>query len=221
MSEVPGVPTEGWHAERREGDAWVISAGDDRVLCRSIVLATGPAAASSILGSDALASWANAVTPVRAACFDVALSHLPRPRATFALGVDVPLYLSVHSATARVAPTGSALVSTMKYLPPGEPSDPKQDRGELEALLDLLQPGWRALLVDSQWLPAVVASNALVEATKLGTRGRPGPKVPDVPSAWVVGDWVGPEGMLLDAALASAERTADELASSLALARVA
>jgi hypothetical protein len=43
--------------------------------------------------------------------------------------------------------------------------------------------------------------------------GRPGPRVPDAPGAFVVGDWVGDEGMLLDAALASAERVASELAA--------
>ena len=62
-----------------------------------------------------------------AACLDVALSHLPRPDATFALGIDAPLYLSVHSATARLAPAGAALVSTMKYLSPDEPADSARD----------------------------------------------------------------------------------------------
>ena len=42
----------------------------------------------------------------RAACLDLALSRLPQPRATFALGIDRPLYLSVHSAYADARPAG-------------------------------------------------------------------------------------------------------------------
>jgi hypothetical protein len=45
--------------------------------------------------------------------------------------------------------------------------------------------------------------------------------VPDAPDAFVVGDWVGPEGMLLDASLASAGRAAGELASTWRVAKVA
>lgn len=202
-----------------DGSAWTVSAETSRVRCACLVLATGPAAARSIVASEAIASWASSATPVHAACLDVGLSRLPCPRTLFALGVDAPLYFSVHSATARVAPAGCALVSTMKYLAPDEHADAGRDRPELEGLLDLLQPGWRDVLVDEQWLPGMVASNALPEARVGGARGRPGPRVPDVPSAWVVGDWTGQEGMLLDASLASAERTADELAAMLALSK--
>ena len=39
----------------------------------------------------------------------------------------------------------------------------------------------------------------------VGLGGRPGPEVPGVPGLYVVGDWVGPEGVLSDASLASAK----------------
>ncbi len=149
------------------------------------------------------------------------LRHLPNPKAIFALGIDRPTYLSVHSQTARLAPSDHALVSTMKYLDPGESSDPEQDRAELESLLDRLQPGWRELQVERSWLPSMTASNAIATAATSGTRGRPDARVPDAPALWVVGDWVGHEGMLLDASLASAETAADEAAGDLATARVA
>jgi phytoene dehydrogenase-like protein len=185
--------------------------GGDPIACRALVLATGPRAACSIVASDALASWANRAVPLRAACLDVALSRLPNERATFALGVDRPLYLSVHSRTARLAPAGAALVSTMKYLSPTESADPSRDEAELEAWLDRLQPGWREVVLERRWLPAMITSNALPAADRGGSRGRPGPRVPDAPGAFVVGDWVGAEGMLLDAALASAERAAEQV----------
>jgi phytoene dehydrogenase-like protein len=204
-----GTPGAGWRVSLHEGG------GDATVECRALVLATGPAAARSIVASEALAAWASRAIPVRAACLDVALTSLPRPKTTFALGVDRPLYLSVHSRTARVAPEGAALVSTMKYLSPAEPPDAARDGAELEAWLDRLQPGWRDVLVARRWLPAMVASSALPTASGGGVAGRPGPRVPDAPGVFVVGDWVGGEGMLLDASLASAERAAAELAESL------
>jgi hypothetical protein len=54
----------------------------------------------------------------------------------------------------------------------------------------------------------MMVSNALVTAADGGERGRPGPALPELPGLYVVGDWVGPDGMLADAALASARRAA-------------
>jgi phytoene dehydrogenase-like protein len=184
--------------------------------CRAVVLATGPSAARSIVPSETLAAWADRCVPLRAACLDLALARLPRDRPTFALGVDRPLYYSVHTASARLAPKGAALVSLMKYLRPTEPADPAGDAAELEAWMDRLQPGWREVLVERRWLPGMIASNALVTAASGGLRGRPGPRVPDAPGVFVVGDWVGPEGMLLDAALASAAQAATQIGEALA-----
>jgi phytoene dehydrogenase-like protein len=188
----------GWRVHRREGG--------EPITARALVLATGPRAACSIVASEALASWASHSVPLRAACLDVALARLPDEKSTFALGVDRPLYLSVHSRFARLAPTGAALVSTMKYLSPAEPPDAARDEAELEDWLDRLQPGWRDVLLERRWLPGMISCNAAPAASLGGVRGRPGPAVPDAPGVFVVGDWVGHEGMLLDAALASAER---------------
>jgi phytoene dehydrogenase-like protein len=200
---------------------WTVSTDAGTLECRALVLATGPAAARSVVASDAVARASMAAVPARAACLDVGLRHLPDPGAIFALGIDRPLYLSVHSNTARLAEPGHSLVSTMKYLDPGEPSDPEHDRAELESLLDRLQPGWRAPAIERRFLPSMTASSALVTAAAGGTQGRPRARVPDAPALWIAGDWVGPEGMLLDASLASAEAAADEAAGDLVTARVA
>jgi phytoene dehydrogenase-like protein len=198
----------GWRVHRKGGEG--------PITARALVLATGPRAACSVVASEALASWASRAVPLRAACLDVALARLPDERTTFALGVGRPLYFSVHSRLARLAPTGAALVSTMKYLPPGEEPDAARDEAELEAWLDRLQPGWRDVLVERRWLPGMIASNAVPAASLGGVRGRPGPGVPDAPGVFVAGDWIGPEGMLLDAALASAERAAESVSVLLA-----
>jgi phytoene dehydrogenase-like protein len=160
-----------------------------------------------------LSKWAETSVPVRAACLDVALSRLPKEKATFALGIDRPLYLSVHSASARLAPEGSALIQTAKYLPPDDPDSAEDVERELEGLLDLVQPGWRELVVYRRFLPDMTVVNSLPLATLGGTNGRPDPEVIDVPGLFIAGDWVGTEGMLVDASLSSARQAAKKIAA--------
>jgi hypothetical protein len=95
----------------------------------------------------------------------------------------------------------------MRYLHPREHSADAFDR-DLESWLDVCQPGWRDAVVSKRYLPAMVATNDIARAASNGLRGRPGPSVPDADGLYVVGDWVGAEGMLADASLASAELAA-------------
>jgi phytoene dehydrogenase-like protein len=177
--------------------------------CAAAVLAMAPAEAAALVsGSKMLAQWAASAVPVRAACLEIALRSLPQPRATFALGIDEPLYLSVHSAVARLAPSGGALIHIAKYLAAGE-AHPHADEQQLETLLDLVQPGWRDVVVERRFLPKMVVYNALPTAAQGGIPGRPGPQVPDTDGVYVVGDWVGRHGMLADASLASARSVAE------------
>jgi len=184
------------------------------IACRTVLVAGGPdtvAALVSAAGGSTLASeWPTRARPVHAASLDVALDSLPRPHATFALGIDEPLYASVHSAAARLAPEGGALVHVMRYGGlAGEA--PEAVERQLTGLLDALQPGWRARVVRQRFLPELVVAHALPEAAFGGTRGRPGPDVPDVPGLYVAGDWVGAEGLLADASLASARAAASAI----------
>jgi phytoene dehydrogenase-like protein len=130
--------------------------------------------------------------------------------------MDRPLYAAVHSAWAKLAPEGSALVHTLKYLQPDEPAEPLAIRQELEALLDLVQPGWRAEVVEQSFLPQMAPSNAVVLARQGGLPGRPGPAVPGIRNLYVAGDWVGAEGQLADACFASARSAARMIMSALA-----
>jgi phytoene dehydrogenase-like protein len=155
----------------------------------------------------ALATWAASAMPVRAACLDVGLSHLPVTGATFGLGVDEPLYASVHTAVAKLHPSGGALFQVAKYIAHGADDDARADERQLEGVLDLLQPGWRDAVVARRFLPQLVVSHALVTAAGGGLAGRPGPAVP-VAGLFVAGDWVGREGLLFDASAASAAEAA-------------
>lgn len=183
----------------------------------TVVVASSPSILAELLEDfehTSLARCAAEAIPVRAACLDLALSNLPKPKATFALGIDRPHYLSVHSAVARLAPEGSAMIHAAKYLPPDQDEASESVERELESLLDLVQPGWRSVVVYRRFLPDMIVMNALPLASLGGTRGRPGPQVIDVPGLFVAGDWVGEEGLLVDASLASARRAAELIAAT-------
>ncbi len=194
-------------AVRAAQPGYRLELADGSALEAEAVVMAVPAAASAAMCDGAagatLAGWNEEMVPVRAACLDVGLAQLPRSRNLFALGVDVPLYLSVHSAIARLAEPGAHLVQVAKYVPAGEDSDAAADERELEGLLDLAQPGWREHVVERRFLPNMVVSHAVVEARTAARR--PGPEVPGCDGLYVAGDWVGPDGMLVDASLASAE----------------
>ncbi|MDC0744509.1 phytoene desaturase family protein [Polyangium mundeleinium] len=171
-----------------------------------VILAASPSLASSLLPDvPALAEWAAAAIPVTAACLDVALSRLPQPRNTFALGIDQPLYFSVHSASARLAPEGGAVIHVARY---GAPDDPRAGERELEEVLEMLQPGAKHLVVERRYLPSITVAHDFPQAARGGARGRPGPAVPGAPGVFVAGDWVGPVGMLADVSLASGRAAA-------------
>jgi phytoene dehydrogenase-like protein len=180
----------------------------------TVLLAVDPNTAAQLAG-DVGADWRNA-RPVTAACLDVALRSLPRPKNKFALGIDHPLYYAVHSAFAQLTPRGGALVHLAKYnrdrratdeelegSKPRRTSAAVADEQELESLLDLMQPGWREVLVHRRFLPSMTVTNALVTPNV----PRPSP-VTSIRGLYIAGDWVGDEGLLSDAALSSARAAA-------------
>jgi phytoene dehydrogenase-like protein len=190
-----------------------------RIPASTVILAVDPATAAELIDDANVSREWTSLKPITAACLDVALTALPQPKHTFAIGIDRPLYLSVHSAFAHLAPKGGALIHTAKYL--------KQERGtldddssarrtvtsederELEDLLDRVQPGWREVLVHRRFLPAMTVANALPEP------GKPRPShVTPIRGLYLAGDWVGSEGLLSDASLASARAAAKTILAS-------
>ncbi|MEW6734855.1 MAG: FAD-dependent oxidoreductase [Acidobacteriota bacterium] len=180
------------------------------------VIAAGPVEALKLLEdgqTTSLAKYAKEAIPIKAACLDVALRELPRPKATFALGIDKPYYFSVHSASAKLALGGGALIHTLKYLPLTHNDSPTSIEHELEGVLDLMQPGWRELVVSRKFLPAMIVCHAIDTAKQGGLKARPTPTVEDVPGLFIAGDWVGDKGLLADASLASARDAANLIIS--------
>jgi len=206
------------HEERVRG---VRLATGDFYPAEAVIVATDPAEASALVNGgehSALSRWAREALPSHVACLDVVLRRLPEPRHKGALGIDRPLYVVVHSASAKLAPEGGAVIHSIRYLEPGEQADSKAVEHELEALLDLIQPGWRREIIERQFLPHMHATNAIVQAHLGGLPGRPGPEVPGIRNLFVAGDWVGKAGQLTAAGLASA-RLAGRLACEQTLRR--
>jgi phytoene dehydrogenase-like protein len=195
--------------KRTDSSGWqVLLADKTEVSAKIVVIAAGPMDAYSLFDDkerpEVLSRAAKEAKPVRLVCLDVALSSLPDKDTLFALGVDRPLYFSVHSAYAKLAPKGGALIHVAKYLGTSIEPKPREDQPELEEFLDLLQPGWRQVLVKKRPLPNMVVSNALVTAADGGLAGRPDTKIAE--NLYIVGDWVGKEGLLSNASVASAKR---------------
>jgi phytoene dehydrogenase-like protein len=197
--------------KRTNSSGWQVLLSDKtQVSAKIVVIAAGPMDAYSLFDDkerpEVLSKAAKAAKPVRLVCLDVALSSLPDKDALFALGVDRPLYFSVHSAYAKLAPKDGALIHVAKYLGTSIAPKPREDQPELEELLDLMQPGWREVLVKKRPLPSMVVSNAVASAATGGLAGRPDAKIAD--NLYIVGDWVGKEGLLSNASVASAKHAA-------------
>jgi phytoene dehydrogenase-like protein len=170
---------------------------------RSLVLAgLPPARVARLLGEAGGCVTAMAQPhPIRAACLDVALSELPRPACPFVLGLDQPLYLSVHSLASKLAPGRGAVVQLLRY-DDGSEVSAEAALAQLESLLDRAQPGWRAHVVHRRFAPGMVVVNDLPTPAR-GLRGRPAVDDTGLRNAFIAGDWVGPRGWLAGTALHS------------------
>jgi phytoene dehydrogenase-like protein len=165
-------------------------AGGQHVDSAGTVLAVPPDAVEQLTGARL-----PQLGPVRLACLDLGLRSLPGEYGTFALGLDQPIYLSMHSKAAALAPEGQALVHVGKYLCQGDSAT----RQELEQFTDLIIPGWRNHAEVARYLPNMVVSHAIVTPN-----GRPAVDAVPIPGVALAGDWVGDQAMLADAAAASA-----------------
>jgi len=178
---------------QRDGDSWSVEL-DDRTLAADVVLlAVGaPQAAAKLLGDRAPAPPGPAV---EISVLDLGLSELPQRGRWFALGLDDATYLSKHS------PPGyrdGVLLSLGGYT--------RQPRELLEKVADAIQPGWRERVTFERFLPRMTAVSAIATPQTGGLPGRPGVDLGN--GLFIAGDWIGSEGWLVDAALASAAAAA-------------
>jgi phytoene dehydrogenase-like protein len=198
---------------------WMVRTADRTITASSVVLAAGsPTAAAAILGHRP-ATWDRLGPPVEAASLDLGLVRLPTHKIIF--GVDEPLYWSVHSEAARLAPEGRVMAHAMRYLPPGEDAGPADDdRRRLEELARTAGVA-DTDIVQARFLRRALVMGGFPTAAAGGLAGRPTVAVDGYDGLFVAGDWVGPVGMLADTSLASgtdAARQAVTRASMLSMA---
>ncbi|MCA9822000.1 MAG: NAD(P)/FAD-dependent oxidoreductase, partial [Dehalococcoidia bacterium] len=207
--EAGGMFVHGSHIEAvvaRGGRVQVASHG--RAETYDAVVVTGsPGGAKKVLGSAASAAVqrsAHDAVDARASVLDLGLDRLPRPRRRFGIGIDSPLYLSVHSGVARqLAPAGGATVNLARYVPAGEAVDPGVAEATLLDWADTAQPGWRDHEVTRRFFPELTVINAVPLARHGGLPGRPKSDESGLPGVFIAGDWVGPTGLIADCATAS------------------
>lgn len=188
--------------ERVEADAHesrVVLADGRIVAGEATILAVGPHEAAALAPDvGSLKTEAREAKAVRANTLDLALRRMPDGAEEFALGIDGPFYMSLHSGSAKLAPEGGAVVHLAKYLPVGE-APAREAIAELEGIADLVMPGWRALEVKRQELRGMTVANGMPR----WDRARSGVVLADAPGLFIAGDWVGAEGMIADCAAAS------------------
>ncbi len=178
---------------------------DGEELCaRSVVLAgLSPTRAGRLIGAAGgqLPDTVAEPRPVRAACLDVALSELPRPDCPFVLGLDEPLYLSVHSLASKLTPGRGAVVQLLRY-DDGAEITAEAAQARLEELLDQAQPGWRERVVHRRFAPRMITDCHLPSPAE-GLASRPTVDATALDGVFIAGDWVGPRGWLAGASLRS------------------
>ncbi len=194
--------------------------GHPELFSSVVVAAGGPRQAAALLHDTVpeATRWAAQARPAATACLDVGLGAPWGDRPTFVLGVDEPLYLSVHAPAAKLAPEGHSLVHVMRYTHPDESPDVDgadgPHRAACEQLLDRIHPNWRDDAIHIGFRPNLLAATDQPSAARGGMAGRPPVVVPDAPGVFLAGDWVGDTGVLVDASVASGQLAGRSAAAS-------
>lgn len=171
-----------------EAGGWTVALDEETLHADVLVVAAGgPEPVADLLGEKAPARPGPAA---ELSVLDLGLRRLPRRTRRFALGVDQPTYLSRHSPPDH---RDGLLLSLASYA--------RGPRAKLEELADVVQSGWREQVEFERFLPRMVAVSAIATAAGDGLAGRP--PVDRGEGLYLAGDWIGPEGWLVDAAISS------------------
>jgi phytoene dehydrogenase-like protein len=195
--------------EKAGAGAWSVASSAGGFRAGAVVVATGgPQAAKALVPDLALqGEGEDAVV----ACLDLGLRRPPRLRVVF--GLDSPLYLSTHAPAAELGPPGGSVVHVMRY--GARSSD--EDRAELWSFARSAGIEKDDVVVE-RFLHRMVVHHAQPRPGS-GLAGRPPVAGAERAGLYLAGDWVGPVGLLGDAALSSgaaAGRAAAEHAASTA-----
>jgi phytoene dehydrogenase-like protein len=188
-----------------DNDGCEVTTTDGRTIrARSVVLAAGgPDTAARLLQRAPF----DVGPPAHASCLDLGVRGQRAPIGL--MGIDQPLYLSTHCPPAKLAPPGHQVVHVMRYREAegdtAVSADDQRDELVAHARRAGIDP---AHIVEQTYLHRMVACTAFATATRGGLRGRPVTTDSGIAGVFLAGDWVGPEGHLLDCVLASARDAA-------------
>ncbi|MGA8745944.1 MAG: FAD-dependent oxidoreductase [Solirubrobacterales bacterium] len=181
-------PRAGARAVEQSAEGWTVTLDEQILRAEVLVIAAGgPKDAAALLGDRSPTAPGPAA---ELSVLDLGLDSLPRAARHFALGIDSPTYLSRHSAPDH---RNGVLLSLASYA--------HAPREQLEAMADTVQPGWRERVRLQRFLPRMVAISAIPSPTNGGLAARPA--VDRGQGLYVAGDWLGPDGWLVDAAISS------------------
>ena len=196
--------------DHRDGQVHsVICANEERIRVSQVLLTTSPKVISKLVPlseQTALKTWEEQAIPIKAACLDVGLRHLPSHRHQFVYGVDQPIMLinaSRINGLELSEPNDVQVFQMIKFL--NQDSDPKKDRQQLENALELVQPGWKQEVIAQQFLPRMTVVHDFMHMNR---KENPGPAIPEIKGLYVAGDWASHGEYLVDGAAASAKRAA-------------
>lgn len=179
-----------------DGTGVVVEAADGtRLFGRSAVVAPGGVAATRSLLPDA-PDWGDLGEPVVAACLDVGVRGIPSPG--YIMSTDDPVFASRQSPPARQAPPGDSVLALMRY----GTRTAAEDRAQLDHYRRLAGVADDAVAVE-RFLARMVVIGAMPLARNGGLQGRPTVTATGSRRVFMAGDWVGPDGLLADASLAS------------------
>jgi phytoene dehydrogenase-like protein len=194
---------------RADQARWAVQVDGGVIPCTDVVIANSPGMADKllapVLGHSQLAA---AARPCTAAVLDLGLrGEWPGPR--FAINLDAPIYLSVHSDAAVVAPAGHTLLSLIWYRRHDDGLTAEQLRERLDQQVRRWMPNYEQAVITEQFLPNITVAHDLPQASRDGLAGRAPSQLGE--GLHLVGDWVGDRSLLLDATMASATRTCEAI----------
>jgi phytoene dehydrogenase-like protein len=187
---------------------WAVQVDGAAIPCSDVVIASSPRVADALLPADRRLGWAASARPSTAAVLDLGLrGEWPGPR--FVLNLDEPIYLSVQSDAAALAPDGHTLLSLIWYRRSDEELSAEQLRERLERCVRRWLPNFEQAVIVEQFLPNMTVSHDLPQASRGDLLGRAPACLGE--GLHLVGDWVGDRGLLLDASMASATRVCEAI----------
>jgi phytoene dehydrogenase-like protein len=198
-----GTPIAGVEAHVDGGVAVRVGGGATVNGGAAVLAVGGPAAVASLLREPP--HWGLIGPPATVACIDLGLCRPPSKHMLF--GVGEPLYFSTHTPTAALAPLGRWVAHVVRY----GARDADTDRADLWAHARVAGVDEHDV-VEHRFLARMVVTHA-VPVPGLGLAGRPRVDAPGARGVYVAGDWVGPDGLLADAALASGAAAGQRAAS--------